>query len=176
MATNTENNTKKKNEYKSKWVDNNTYYYWHMPHTKEWLSPVAGTNNQVMRYDFSEDFGYPYVVTDSPATKKYPVRTVIERGDKNGVGRQIITVIDDKEQDSWHAPEGFVIDTDTTYIGNGHRINSSSPKSPKEDLEYKLLRDQYNGVKRSYLTQGYANGGKTPLLKRQGGKIVTIYK
>ena len=176
MATNTENNTKKNGDV-PKQVDHNTYYYWHhVPRSREQLLSPAGTNNPVIKYDYSEEFGYPYVVIDSPGTKRFPGRTVQEISDKNGVGRHIVTIIDDDERDSWYTPKGSVLGTDTVYIGNGHRINSSSTKTPKEDLEYKLLRDQYNGIKRSYLTQGYANGGKTPLLKRQGGKIVTIYK
>lgn len=81
------------------------------------------------------------MVIDSPGTKRFPGRSVFESSDKNGVGREIFTVIDDDERDSWYAPKGSVIGTDTVYIGNGHRINSSSTKTPKEELEYKLLRD-----------------------------------
>lgn len=132
---------------------------------------------------YETPFGTEYIVTDYGEDRKESVTTTIPHNgnkDKIKITRDVYVRPTYNQSDTVYTIKPSYLEKQYTEDEIKQLFNNFyfSPSELSVDqlipAENKPVSTYVN--QRSLTPDEYANGGKTPLLKRQGGKIVTIYK
>lgn len=151
--------------------------------TPDYYDVEMGFDQPYMNKDYSDYYGYPYETTEYFPTEKTPQRDILEHSSKNGVNRQVISsYVGDKSKNYWEEPTVPVTKSDTTYIipsSMGGFLSSGDPDQANS-VQYKVLRDKYNGAPgglqgQTYFSQGYAKGGYLKKFQTPAGKLKHDY-